>query len=117
MLSLGMFSIFALVTAVRNEGFASGSPPPFLAATVISLMIFVKIFPRLASCAPFLCFIEDHLLWPDIASPYFWNFLKKVPYCMGSVKIPRSRRRKGAIGDRVPPHQSHRQYRQEENRG
>jgi len=36
-------------------------PPPRRAATVISLMSFVKIFPRFASFAPFLCLIVLHL--------------------------------------------------------
>jgi hypothetical protein len=40
------------------------------AATVISLMSLLKILPRLASVAPFLCFMEDHLLCPDISSSY-----------------------------------------------
>jgi hypothetical protein len=42
------------------------SPPPFLAATVSSLMMRVKILPRLASAAPFLCLIVCHLEWPDM---------------------------------------------------
>src|SRR5436305_13915081 len=33
---------------------------------VISLIRRVKILPRLASSAPFLCLIVAHLLWPDI---------------------------------------------------
>ena len=36
------------------RGLPSTSPPPIRAATVISLMMRVKIFPRLASAAPFL---------------------------------------------------------------
>ena len=45
----------------------SGSPPPLRAATVSSLMRRVKILPRLASSAPFLCLIEAHLEWPDMS--------------------------------------------------
>ena len=45
----------------------SGSPPPARAATVNSLMRRVKILPRLASSAPFLCLIEAHLEWPDMS--------------------------------------------------
>src|SRR5207247_929438 len=52
---------------VRSRGFMSGSPPPARAATVNSLMRRVKIFPRLASAAPFLCLMECHLEWPDIS--------------------------------------------------
>jgi hypothetical protein len=39
------------------------------AALLISLMRRVKILPRLASSAPFLCLIVAHLEWPDIAIP------------------------------------------------
>src|SRR5215468_5796987 len=53
-------------TAVRSRGFALMSPPPRRAETVISLMSFVKIFPRLASLAAFLCLMVLHLEWPDI---------------------------------------------------
>src|SRR5215475_10633505 len=69
MLSLGMFSALASATALRRRGFFSGSPPPNLAAITISLMMRVKILPRLASSAPFLCLIECHLEWPDIGLP------------------------------------------------
>src|SRR5262249_25693040 len=41
-------------------------PPPLRAATVSSLMMRVKIFPRLASAAPFLCLIVCHFEWPDM---------------------------------------------------
>src|SRR5438270_4371338 len=67
MLSEGIFSALAAATAVRKRGFFSASPPDF-AAIVISLMRRVKILPRLASRAPFLCLIVAHLLWPDIAN-------------------------------------------------
>ena len=52
--------------APRRRGFPSGSPPPSLAAMVISLIRRVKIFPRLASRAPFLCLIVAHFEWPDM---------------------------------------------------
>ena len=42
-----------------NLGLSSGSGPP-LAATVISLITFVQIFPLEASCRAFLCFIFAH---------------------------------------------------------
>src|SRR5918994_6502381 len=67
MLSAGMLTDLASATMVRRRGFMSGSPPPFLAATVSSLMMRVKILPRLASAAPFLCLIVCHLEWPDMA--------------------------------------------------
>ena len=40
---------------MRKRGFMSGSPPPILAAMVISLPSLEKIFPRLASIAPLKC--------------------------------------------------------------
>src|SRR5437868_8795571 len=67
MFSAGMLLAFASVMIVRSRGLVSGSPPPARAATVNSLMMRVKIFPRLASAAPFLCLIECHLEWPDIS--------------------------------------------------
>src|SRR3954454_16836155 len=66
MLSFGMLFAFASTTAARRRGLPSMSPPPRRAAIVISLMIRVKTFPRLASAAPFLCLIVLHLLWPDM---------------------------------------------------
>src|ERR1700709_2189729 len=70
MLSLGMFSALAAATAARRRGCPSTSPPPALAATIISLMRRVKILPRLASSAPFLCLIVAHFEWPDM---YYLN--------------------------------------------
>src|SRR5579883_1704944 len=64
MLSLGMFSALAAAMAVRRRGLPSGSPPPALAATMISLIRRVKILPRLASRAPFLCLMVAHFEWP-----------------------------------------------------
>src|SRR5687768_12615500 len=66
MLSAGMLTDLASAMIVRRRGFISGSPPPPRAATVNSLMMRVKILPRLASAAPFLCLIVCHLEWPDI---------------------------------------------------
>src|ERR1700756_3798330 len=66
MLSAGMFSALAAAIAPRRRGLVSGSPPPPLAAMVISLISRVKILPRLASSAPFLCLIVAHLEWPDM---------------------------------------------------
>src|SRR6476659_8884745 len=66
MLSAGMLTDFASATIVRRRGLVSMSPPPFRAATVNSLMMRVKILPRLASAAPFLCLMVCHLEWPDM---------------------------------------------------
>src|SRR5579864_2766548 len=73
MLSAGMFSALAAAIAVRKRGLVSGSPPPLLAAMVISLISRVKILPRLASSAPFLCLIVAHLEWPDMREPQMLN--------------------------------------------
>src|SRR5438105_745954 len=67
MFSAGMFAALASPMIVRRRGFMSGSPPPPRAATVNSLMMRVKILPRLASSAPFLGLIDAHFEWPDIA--------------------------------------------------
>src|SRR5579872_6025513 len=64
-LSAGMFSALAAAMAVRRRGLVSGSPP-FFAAMLISLIRRVKILPRLASSAPFLCLIVAHFEWPDM---------------------------------------------------
>src|SRR5215475_6146950 len=66
-LSAGIFSALAAATAVRRRGFPSGSPPA-LAAIVISLIRRVKILPRFASRAPFLCLIVAHFEWPDMGN-------------------------------------------------
>src|SRR5258708_14827144 len=65
-LSAGMFSALAAATAPRRRGLPSTSPPPAFAAMVISLIRRVKILPRLASSAPFLCLIVAHFEWPDM---------------------------------------------------
>src|SRR5579863_5925840 len=67
MLSCGIFSALAAATAVRSRAFVSGLPPPF-AATAISFRRRVKILPRLASSAPFLCLMVAHFEWPDIGT-------------------------------------------------
>src|SRR5258707_11532902 len=71
--SLGMLPALASRTALRKRALPSGSPPPLRAATVISLINFVKSLPRLASSAPFLCLILCHLECPDIEFRSFWN--------------------------------------------
>src|SRR5262245_5875541 len=66
MLSEGMLFALASAMIVRSRGLVSASPPPARAATVNSLISRVKILPRLASAAPFLCLMVCHLEWPDI---------------------------------------------------
>src|SRR5688572_1992332 len=69
MLSLGMFAALARWTASRSLKFIVVSPPPCLAARMISRESFVKTAPRLASAAPFWRLIVDHLECPDISDP------------------------------------------------
>src|SRR5579863_4537654 len=69
MLSLGIFSLFAERMAVRRRGLVMGSAPPVRAAMVNSRIILVKILPRLASVAAFLCLIVAHLECPDMRKP------------------------------------------------
>src|SRR3954469_9405932 len=82
MVSFGMLPAFASEIALRKRAFASGSPPPVRAATVSSLMNFVKSLPRLASSAPFLCLIECHFECPDIREldPYVFGLILTGEY-------------------------------------
>lgn len=48
-LSLGMLTALPLSTAMRRRGLNAGSPPPILAATVISLAILENAAPRFSS--------------------------------------------------------------------
>src|SRR3954453_12936637 len=66
MLSLGMEYERAFSIAFWSARFPSGSPPPSRAATMIARESLEKSLPRLASAAPFLCLIDDHLLCPDM---------------------------------------------------
>ncbi len=65
-----MLLFFARSMASRSPKFVSGSPPPSLAAMVISRAKRVKMAPRLASMAAFFRLIVDHLECPDIAHPF-----------------------------------------------
>jgi hypothetical protein len=69
MLSFGMFSFFAAKIAVRSRGFEFASPPPILAAIVISRINLVKMRPRFASVAAFLCLMVAHFECPDMTLP------------------------------------------------
>ena len=60
-LSLGILTPLALSTATRRRGLKPTSPPPSLAATVISLAILEKAAPRFSSWRPLRCWILDHL--------------------------------------------------------
>src|SRR5437879_13804145 len=67
MLSSGMFSALAASIAVRSLALPAGSPPPCLAATVVSRISVVKSAPRRASVTAFFRLICFHLLWPAMA--------------------------------------------------
>src|SRR5690348_10650670 len=67
MLSQGMLTALAASIAVRSRGLPPGSPPPLLAATVISRMTLVQDEARRASVTAFLRLICFHLLWPAMA--------------------------------------------------
>src|SRR5256712_6776230 len=69
MLSSGMFSALAASIAVRSRALPSGSPPPCLAAMVISRISRVNSAPRRASATAFFRLICFHLLWPAIPTP------------------------------------------------
>src|SRR6476646_4300366 len=72
--SLGMFSFLPASIAVRRRGLEFGSPPPILAAIVISRITRVKTRPRFASVAAFLCLMVAHFECPDMTDPLFSVF-------------------------------------------
>src|ERR1700730_4462825 len=89
MLSAGMLTALAAVIAVRSRGFMSGSPP-LRAAIMISLIRRVKILPRLASSAPFLCLIVAHLEWPDMELPHLNELIALISYAdLDALESPR----------------------------
>src|SRR5690348_8334393 len=86
-----MFSFLAAAMAVRSRGLESGSPPPTRAAMVISRISLVKMRPRLASVAAFLCLIVAHLECPDISR-----------LALSLEKLPRSRPSGDDVRNRCP---------------
>src|SRR6478672_6695040 len=64
MLSFGMLWARAERIALRSRAFPSGSPPPVLAAIVISRESLLKSAPRFVSIAPLKRLTLDHLLCP-----------------------------------------------------
>ena len=73
MLSSGMFSALAASIAVRSRALPPGSPPPCLAAIVISRISLVNSAPRRASVTAFFRLICFHLLWPAMALTYSFH--------------------------------------------
>ena len=56
----------------------TGSPPPTRVAMVNSRMSLVKILPRLASVAAFLCLIVAHFECPDMVKPSIFGIMAGV---------------------------------------
>src|SRR5246127_4572695 len=79
MFSLGMFSPLAARIAVRKRGLEFGSPPPMRAAIEISRIILVKMRPRFASVAAFLCLIVAHFECPDMTHPLLFHVTSDWP--------------------------------------
>src|SRR6266571_4403882 len=100
MLSAGMFTDLAFSIAVRRRGFELGSPPARRAAIDISRMILVKILPRLASSAPFLCLMDAHLECPDIGSLLQTAWRMRVYHPPEQQKSPDAGRRGFGSGKR-----------------
>src|ERR1700682_4551993 len=72
MLSAGLFVALADSTGDVRRRLPLESPPPCLAATVISRRILEKSLPRCTSALPFLRLIWDHRECPDMVSPSFF---------------------------------------------
>src|SRR5437899_9913016 len=66
MLSFGMFSARAAITAARSRGFMAGSGRPSLAATVISRASLPNSLDFTASCRPLRCMMFLNWEWPAI---------------------------------------------------
>src|SRR5688572_28042635 len=88
MLSLDMSQSLALETARASAGFISGSPPRSRAATVMALDSLPKSAPRLASAAPFLRFMVDHLLCP-LTVAYLPQKILVEPRVVGELGVER----------------------------
>src|SRR5207248_6509395 len=85
MLSFGMLWARAERIALRSRALPSGSPPPVLAAIVISPESLLKSAPRLASSAPLNRLTLDHLLCPDME----WEFCLKTNV-VGQTRLSRN---------------------------
>src|SRR5437763_13886365 len=73
MLSFGIPTARAFSIAIRSRKFASGLPPPWRAASMMSRAARVKACPFLASPAAFCRLIVLHLEWPDIQHRLSWD--------------------------------------------
>src|SRR5258705_553452 len=97
MLSHGIFTALAASIAVRSRGLPPGSPPPLLAATVISRMTLVQDEARRAAVAAFFRLICFHLLWPAMA-----NSLMRARFGRRKHKRDSRLRQTGGLDPRRP---------------
>src|SRR5690606_12000808 len=91
MTSLVMLADRALSMALRRRGLPPGSPPPARAATEISRISLVKIFPRRASSAPLRASIEGPLPMPATLALYRGEtsiLTRPAPARSGSTHAP-----------------------------
>src|SRR5664279_6326411 len=77
-LSLGMLTPLPLSMARRRRGLKLASPPPILAATVISLAILEKAAPRFSSWRPLRCWILAHLECPDMLTSSLCGAVRRL---------------------------------------
>src|SRR6188508_3222518 len=92
MLSFGIELSRAFWIAVARVALASGSAPPSRAATMIARESLEKSLPRLASAAPFLCLMLDHLLCPDMSLlPHQLEKALVNPCVVGQLRMERGR--------------------------
>src|SRR6266496_6397273 len=92
MLSFGMLCPRAAWIALRRRGLPLGSPPPVLAAMVISFDNLLKILPRFASIAPLKRLTFDHLLCPAMDADIYYfgmKYLTKMLYFRNSAPSER----------------------------
>src|SRR5689334_15181546 len=94
MFSAGMLTSLADSIAALSRMLPFGSPPPFLAATVISRRIFENSLPRWTSALPFLRLICDHRECPDIALSSFVRECGPEPLHALHSSLPARQRRR-----------------------
>src|SRR4051794_12220397 len=107
MLSFGIRASFAFCTAFASAAFMSGSPPPSRAATWIARASFVKWAPRRASTAAFLCLIDAHLEWPDMAAQFTSpgpDSDHELAVALQLLAVDRDRAAPAQVADEVPVH-------------
>src|SRR5690554_2296686 len=78
MFSFGILTAFAFWMANRNWKLASGSPPPALVATIISLVTLVNAFAFWASVFSFFRLMLDHFECPAIAFTSNYRILATI---------------------------------------